>query len=105
MGLKRTGVRGPELDAGLHTETDAGPIDVGMALSSSSAGMVIDAPGLGMLRVAFEVGDDGSVKLTALSRKSKGADLFGAPLLVMDKARVEVLEAQVAAALAAQQQA
>ena len=63
MSAKRTSdrVRGPELDAGLHTETDAGPIDVGMALSSTSAGMVIDAPGLWLLRVAFEVGEDPAV--------------------------------------------
>jgi chemotaxis protein MotB len=101
MGPKRRGdgasrVRGSDVDAGLHTETDAGPIDVGLALSDTAAGVVVDAPGLGLLRVAFETANDGSIRLTALSRKSNAAELYEAPTLVVDKARVDQLEAQVA---------
>ena len=97
MGPKRKSdgasrVRGSDVDAGLHAETDAGPIDVGLALSDTAAGVVIDAPGLGMLRVAFEVAADGSIGLTALSRKTSAADLFVAPLLTVDKSQVAQLE-------------
>ena len=95
MSAKHKGasrVRGPDVDAGLHAETGAGPVDVGLALSDTAAGMVVDAPGLGIVRVAFEVGEEGTIKRTALSRKTTASDLFVAPIVV--------LEAQVAAALA-----
>ena len=110
MSAKRAGygtsrVRGPDVDAGLHTDTDAGPIDVGLALSETAAGMMVDAPGLGQLRVAFETAGDGSIRLTSLSRKSSAADLFVAPLMVVDRARVDELEGEVATARAAHQEA
>ena len=40
-------VRGSDIDAGVHLDTDAGPVDVGLAVSDTAVAVLIDAPGLG----------------------------------------------------------
>lgn len=55
-------------DAGLHAESDQGPIDVGVSIESSALGLVVEAPGLGVLRLSFDVAPDGAAKLATASR-------------------------------------
>src|SRR5437868_5215747 len=77
------------LETGLHGETEHGPIDLGLIITPDGLGVAIDAPLLGQLRVAFDVGAGGDTKLTSLSRE-------GRPVLgLTDVARTVDLEAQL----------
>lgn len=76
-------------ETGIHSETEAGAIDVGLFADDEGLGVAIDAPVIGRLRAAFDVLEDGSTKLTSLSRE-------GVPVLgLTDHARVAELEAQL----------
>ncbi|MFZ5438803.1 MAG: hypothetical protein ACOZQL_02280, partial [Myxococcota bacterium] len=80
-------------DAGLHAESDAGPIDVGLSVEPTALGVLIDAPGVGQLRVAFDVTEDGTTRLSRASRLlSDGRE---APMIAVDEAKVLQLEGEL----------
>ena len=80
-------------DAGLHGESDAGPIDVGLSIEPSAVGVIVDAPGVGLLKVAFDVDADGTTRLARASRRlSDGRE---APLVVIDEQQVLRLEGEL----------
>ena len=64
---------------GAHADSEAGPIDVGLAITSEAMGLTVDAPQLGQLRAAFAVLRDGTTRLTALSRRT--AEGIDTPIL------------------------
>jgi chromosome segregation ATPase len=80
-------------DAGLHAESDAGPIDVGLSVEPSAVGLIVDAPGIGQLKVAFDLAADGTTKLARASRRL--ADGRDAPLIAIDEAKVLQLEGEL----------
>jgi myosin protein heavy chain len=62
---------GPQrYEGGLHADSEAGPIDVGLAVTPDAMGLTIDAPLIGQLWAAFSVLRDGTTRLTALSRRT-----------------------------------
>lgn len=82
-------------ESGVHGETDHGAIDLGLTVTDDGLGVALDAPGIGQLRVAFDLLKDGTTKLTSLSRE-------GLPVLgLTDHARLAELEAQLDATRAA----
>lgn len=97
-GDATTRITAPDVwDAGLHAESEAGPIDVGLSVEPSAVGVIVDAPGIGVLKLAFDVAPDGSARLAQASRKlSDGRE---APLSAVDEARVQQLEGQLQRAL------
>ena len=64
-------------DAGLHAESAAGPIDVGLSVEPSAVGLIIDAPGIGILKLAFDLHPDGSARLSRASRRLKRQRQYG----------------------------
>ncbi|MCC6334043.1 MAG: hypothetical protein IT380_08665 [Myxococcales bacterium] len=56
-------------DAGLHADSDVGPIDVGLSVEPSAMGFIVDAPHVGQIRLALDVDEQGITRLTALSRR------------------------------------
>src|SRR5258706_10837223 len=58
--------------AGSSAQTAQGPLELGVVVSSDAMGVVVEAPFLGRLRAAFDVLDDGSARLSTLTRR--GAD-------------------------------
>ena len=77
-------------DAGLHAESAAGPIDVGLSVEPSAVGLIIDAPGIGLLKLAFDLHPDGSARLSRASRRlSDGRD---AELVAIDEPKVQELQ-------------
>ncbi|MDP2271073.1 MAG: hypothetical protein Q8K32_10110 [Archangium sp.] len=77
-------------DAGLHAESEAGPIDVGLSVEPSALGLIIDAPGIGLLKLAFDVKPDGTTRLSRASRRlTDGRD---ASLVAIDESKVLQLE-------------
>ncbi|MEW6434656.1 MAG: hypothetical protein AB1730_24420 [Myxococcota bacterium] len=56
-------------DAGLHAESDVGPIDVGLSVEPTALGLVLDAPHVGQVRLALDVDAQGVTRLSALSRR------------------------------------
>ncbi len=80
-------------DAGLHAESDAGPIDVGLSVEPSAVGLIVDAPGIGQLKVAFDLAADGTTRLARASRRL--ADGRDAPLIAIDEAKVLQLEGEL----------
>jgi chromosome segregation ATPase len=58
--------------AGSSAQTAEGPVELGVVVSSDAMGVVVEAPFLGQLRAAFDVLDDGSARLSTLTRR--GAD-------------------------------
>jgi chromosome segregation ATPase len=80
------------LEAGLHAESEQGPIDVGLSLEAEALGVVVEAPGVGRLKVAFELNDDGQARLVLASRRlADGRDLA----VVIDETRTTRLEGQL----------
>lgn len=82
-------------ESGVHSETEAGAIDVGLVVTDDGLGIAIDAPVIGSLRAAFDVLDDGTTKLTALSRQ--GVPVQG----LTDHARLAELEVELERATSA----
>lgn len=80
-------------DAGLHAESDAGPIDVGLSIEPGAVGVLVEAPGVGRLSVAFDVAADGTTRLSTASRRN--ADGTDSPIVVIDESRVLQLEGEV----------
>ncbi len=81
-------------DAGLHAESEAGPIDVGLSVEPSALGLIIDAPGIGLLKLAFDVKPDGTTRLSRASRRlTDGRD---ASLVAIDESKVLQLEGALA---------
>ncbi len=77
-------------DAGLHAQSEAGPIDVGLSVEPSALGLIIDAPGIGLLKLAFDVKPDGTTRLSRASRRlTDGRD---ASLVAVDESKVLQLE-------------
>ncbi len=74
-------------DAGLHAESEAGPIDVGLCVEPRAVGLMIDAPGIGRLKVAFDVSADGTTRLSRATRN--------ATVIAVDEARVLQLEGEL----------
>ena len=78
-------------ESGVHTETEAGAIDLGVFVTEAGLGFALDAPVIGELRASFDVLADGSTKLTALSRQ-------GVPVLgLTNQARIVELETELEA--------
>src|SRR5690349_18749968 len=81
-------------DAGLHAESEAGPIDVGLSVEPSAVGVIVDAPGIGVLKLAFDLTPEGTTRLSRASRKlSDGRD---AALVAIDESKVLQLEGALA---------
>ncbi len=81
-------------DAGLHAESEAGPIDVGLCVEPSAVGLIVDAPGIGQIKLAFDLQADGTTRLARASRRlSDGRD---ATLVAIDEAKVLQLEGALA---------
>src|SRR5882724_6151925 len=76
-------------EAGIHSDLEAGAVDLGLVVTSSGLGFALDAPVIGQLRAAFDVLADGSTKLTSLSRE--GVPVSG----LTDLSRVAELEVQL----------
>jgi len=87
--------RGPEtFETGLHADADFGAIDVGLAVDGGTFGVVIDAPVVGQLRVAFEVAADGITRLSSLARRN--AEGLEMQVVVVDETKTRALEAELA---------
>ncbi len=80
-------------DAGLHAESEAGPIDVGLSVEPNAVGLIVEAPGIGLLKLAFDLKPDGTTRLSKASRRmSDGRD---AALVAIDESKVLQLEGVV----------
>ncbi len=78
-------------ESGIHSDTEAGAIDVGLVVTEAGLGVAIDAPVIGQLRASFDLLDGGATKLTSLSRE-------GVPVLgLTDHARIVELETELEA--------
>jgi chromosome segregation ATPase len=80
-------------EAGLHADSDAGSIDVGLSVGPSAVGVIIDAPGLGQLKLAFDVRADGTTRLARAHRRLR--DGRDAVPVAVDEAKVLQLEGQL----------
>lgn len=79
-------------DAGLHAESEQGPIDVGLAVDPRALGVMIDAPGFGVVKVALEVADDGRTHLAQATRRlADGSEAA----IAIDETRAIRLEGQM----------
>lgn len=56
-------------DAGLHAESDVGPIDVGLSVEPEALGVIVDAPHLGQIRLAFDLDAQGVARLSSGVRR------------------------------------
>jgi chromosome segregation ATPase len=83
-----------EWDAGVHADSDAGPIDIGLSVEPTALGVVVEAPGVGLLKVAFDVTGDGTTKLARASRRL--ADGRDVPLVAVDEGERLRLEGELA---------
>jgi|CXWL01.1.fsa_nt_gi chromosome segregation ATPase len=80
-------------DIGLHAESEAGDLEVGVALTPQGAlGVMLNAPQVGRLMAAFALDDRGATHLVQLSRT--GADGQTTPVIV-DADRSQFLEAEL----------
>ena len=80
-------------DAGLHAESEAGPIAVGLSVEPGAVGLIIDAPGIGLLKLAFDLQGDGTTRLSRASRRlSDGRDAL---LVAIDESKVLQLEGEL----------
>ena len=86
--------RGPEtFETGLHADADFGAIDVGLAVDHGSFGVVIDAPVVGQLQVAFDVAADGSTRVSSLTRKNvEGLEMR---VVLVDESQTQALQAEL----------
>lgn len=70
-------------DAGVHAELDVGAIELGLATSPSALGLTLDAPRVGHLRLAFDLGPDGTTRLVSLARRGEGGEEY--PVVLTDE--------------------
>lgn len=84
---------GASWDAGVHADMERGSIDLGLVVEPESVGVVLDAPQVGVLRLALEVMTDGATRLASASRTL--ADGRVTTLAVADEAKVKGLEARL----------
>jgi chromosome segregation ATPase len=85
-------------DAGLHAECDAGPIDVGLSVEPKALAVILEAPGVGLLKLAFDVATDGTTTLARASRTL--SDGRNGALVAIDVKQVLHLEGELARARA-----
>lgn len=83
-------------EAGIHAESEVGPIEVGLAVEPAAVGLVVEAPGVGRVQLALEVGPDGATRLSAVSRQ--GLDGEAQAVLGEDAGRALLLEGELARA-------
>lgn len=82
-----------EWAVGLHGESSIGQVALGLCLEHDAIGMVLKAPGVGTLNLAFDIEADGITRLsTAKRRLSDGQD---AVLLTLDHSRALGLEREL----------
>ncbi len=80
-------------DAGVHAESDAGRIDVGLCVEPTALGLIVEAPGVGTLKVAFDVTPDGTTRLAKASRRL--ADGRDVGVIAVDEAQVLKLSGEL----------
>jgi chromosome segregation ATPase len=83
-------------DAGIHAEADIGTIDLGLAVEPTAIGVILAAPLIGQLKVAFEIEANGTTHLTVVERSDiDGRPMSVPPRVVVDETEVRTLTAEL----------
>ncbi len=80
-------------DAGIHAHIEAGTVDIGLSVEPSGVGLIVDAPWVGVLKLAFDVSPDGTTRLSRATRKANAQG--DVTLNVFDESRLQPLEQEI----------
>lgn len=81
------------LDAGLSAQSNAGAFDVGLCVKADAIGVILSAPRLGVLKLAFEVTPTGTTRLAKAIHATHGGAEHA--IETQNAQRINELEAEI----------